>query len=87
MDVAIIVRSLHQFVVDVHGLLVIAVVEGTVGDAHESLDIVPMRVLLVAVQDSQGRQEISLLQESWHVWQLILLLLIVLISIYVPLPV
>jgi hypothetical protein len=48
---------------------------------------VPVRVLLVAVQDSQGRQEISLLQESWHVWQLILLLLIILISIYVPLPV
>lgn len=44
-------------------LLVVAVMEGAVGNSEISLHIVPARVLSVAFEKGQRRDEVSLLQE------------------------
>lgn len=58
-------------------LLVVAIMESAVSDAHECLDIMSVRVLLVAIKDCQGSYEISLLQEVRHIRELVLFLFIV----------
>ncbi len=54
VDVAVVVRPLHQLVVDVHRLLVVTVVEGAVSDAEIRFQIMPVRVFAVTFEKSKG---------------------------------
>ena len=56
-------------------LLVVSVMEGAVGDAEEGSDFGVVRVLSVALQQGQGRNEVSLFQKVVRIWQLQLILL------------
>lgn len=53
--------------------------EGAVGDTEVRLEVVSMRILLVALENGQSSHEISLFEEVSNVWQLILLLLKILV--------
>jgi hypothetical protein len=55
-------------------LLVVAVVEGAVGNTHVGLEVVAVRVLAVAVKQGQGSHEVSFLQKVACVRQLHLFL-------------
>lgn len=55
-------------------LLVVAIMEGAVGNTQVGLQIVSVRILLVALKESQSRDEISLLQEMSPIWKLLLFL-------------
>jgi hypothetical protein len=85
VDVAVVVPALGQLVVEVERfpkrvfegqtrLLVVAVVERTIGNAHQGLHIMSLRVLLVALKDGQGGHEVPFLEECRNVRQLVLLL-------------
>ena len=63
MKIRIIVVSLHEIVVDIHRLFIVAIVERAICDTHVSLQIVPLRVLSVAFQKGQGSDPITLLHE------------------------
>ena len=56
-------------------LLVVSIMEGGISNAQESSKIMPVRILSIALKDSQGGHEISLFEEVGHIWQLVLLLL------------
>jgi hypothetical protein len=56
-------------------LLVIAIVKSAISDSLQGLEIMPVRILLVAFKNGQGSNEVSFLQEVSHIWQLVLLLL------------
>jgi hypothetical protein len=43
--------------------------------SHESPEIMPMRVLFIALEDSESCNEISLLEEMCHIWEFVFLLL------------
>jgi hypothetical protein len=54
--------SLDHAVVDVDSFLVVALVEGAVGDAQKGFGVVSMFVFAVALQESQGGREVPFLQ-------------------------
>ena len=55
-------------------LLVVAVMEGAVGDAEECLCLGIVAVLAIALKQGQSCEEVSLLEEVGSVWQFHLLL-------------
>ena len=50
-------------------LLVVAIMEGTIGNTQESFGLGVVAILAITFQKSQCCQEISLLQEMGRVWQ------------------
>ena len=82
MQLLVVIIALHQLVIDVHraplklchdrrreGLLVVAIVEGTVGDSHVGFCIMSVTVLTIAVKKSQSCYEVSLFEEVTGVGQ------------------
>ena len=57
-------------------LLVVAIVECAVSDAHKSLDVMSVRVLSVALQKGQGCHPVSLLDERSGIGHFVLDLLL-----------
>jgi hypothetical protein len=51
-------------------LLVVSIVESAVSNAKISFEIVSVRVLLVALEESKSGDEVSLLEVVGPVWQL-----------------
>jgi hypothetical protein len=51
--------------------------ECAVGYAHKGLQIMSMRVFLVAFENSQSSHKITLLEEVGYIWQLVFLLKII----------
>jgi hypothetical protein len=54
-------------------LLIVSVMESAVGDSEESLELVVVAVFAVALEEGEGRQEVSLLHEVGRIGQLHLL--------------
>jgi len=50
-------------------LLVVTIMESAVGNAEVSLDIVPVRVLAVTLEEAKSSNEIALFQEVVRVGQ------------------
>ena len=60
---------------EVSNLLVVTVVEGTVGDAEKSAGLGVVGILAITLEQSEGSHKVPLLQEMVSVWQAELLLL------------
>ena len=56
-------------------LLVVSIVESAVSNAEICLEIVSVRVFLVAFKNSKSCDEISLLQEMRNIWEFVFFLL------------
>ena len=72
VDVLVVALFLHNLVIDFHSAFIVSIMERTVSNAHESLNVLTSRVLPFALQEGKSSHEISLIQEVFGFRDLLL---------------
>lgn len=69
VDLLVLISTLDKLIVDLHGLLVVSIMEGTVGNSEKGARFGVVGVLAIALEKAESRHEVALLQKVVGIWQ------------------